>query len=61
MRGAMTLWIPEMDLIVALHDRVVEEVGGPAGLRSPDALAGATGKAHAFRHYGKLDPAVDFE
>jgi death-on-curing protein len=43
--------LPDINQISALHDRVMISTGGPLGVRSFDALAGAWARAQGREHF----------
>ena len=43
--------LPDVDMLVSLHETVLERVGGASGIRSIDAIAGAWGRAATRLHY----------
>ena len=43
--------IPSVELIIDLHDRIIEQTGGASGIRSIDAIAGAWGRTESRMHY----------
>jgi len=46
-----TIQIPSVELIISLHDHVVEQTGGASGIRSLDAIAGAWGRTESRKFY----------
>lgn len=47
----MSIRLPSIAQILALHDDMITRCGGSSGLRSLDALAGAWGRAESHGHY----------
>ena len=43
--------IPSVELIVDLHDRIVDQTGGASGIRSLNAIAGAWGRTESRKFY----------